>query len=95
MEKKEAAPAKFGPPKVGPPKNDYIFKGLKGVNEQIAILSCLHYKDMIPIIKSSRYAFNFVMDQEVTKRIGCHVDREDESKVQAWVMKQISILAQE
>ena len=94
MEKKEA-PAKFGPPKVEAPKSDFIFAGLKGVNEQIAILSCLHYKDMIKVIKSSRCAYTFIMDEAVTKRIGCHVDKEDEAKIQTWVMKQISILAQE
>lgn len=77
-------------PKVEEPKSSNVFPGLQGVNEQITIMSFLHYKDIIKIAKTSRAGFKFVMDQDSRKGILCwKPEKEEETRINNYILSLI------
>ena len=92
-EDKKTEDALIRTPKVGEPTSKSIFTGLTGVNEHVAILSFLHYRDLIKVAKSSRYAFNFIMDAQARKRIlGWKPDKEEETRINNYILSLIQAI---
>ncbi len=80
-------------PKVGEPANTQIFPGLSGVSEPIVILSFLHYQDLIKLAKTSRAAYNFVMDMQARKRIlHWKPDKEEETRINNYILNLIQAI---
>lgn len=102
MEKKEVIPPKeekkgeseyYKIPKVDDAKADSSLPGLHGVNEQITILSYLHYKDLIKVAKTSRFAFKFVMDQDTRKGIlNWKPEKEEETRINNYILSLIQAI---
>ena len=97
--KEAKAPAKpvvkkYIVPNFGEPTAMGIIKDLKGIEEQIAVLSYLPYKSLINVAKSSKYAFNFIMHRPTRKRILCwKPEKEDETKINNYIMNYINKIA--
>jgi len=80
-------------PKVGEPTAKSIFPGLAGVNEQIAILSHLHYKDLVKVVKTCRQAYCFIMDETVRRRIlHWKPEKEEETKINNYILSLIQAI---
>eukprot|EP00831_Metopus_contortus_P033062 TRINITY_DN2655_c0_g1_i6.p1 TRINITY_DN2655_c0_g1~~TRINITY_DN2655_c0_g1_i6.p1 ORF type:complete len:101 (-),score=19.63 TRINITY_DN2655_c0_g1_i6:60-362(-) len=80
-------------PKTGEPKADTVFPGLTGVNEQIAILSFLDYKDLVKIAKVNRFAFQFVMEETARKRIQhWKPSKEEETRINNYILSLIQAI---
>ena len=80
-------------PKVGEPTTDSIFPGLSGVNQHVAILSFLHYKDLIKVLKTCRYGFHFIMDESVRRRIlHWKPEKEEETRINNYILSLIQAI---
>jgi len=104
MEKKEEVPAAKEEqkkpeadyekvPKIGEPTTGSIFPGLSGVNEQVAVLSCLHYKDLIKVAKTCRQGFSFIMDESVRRRVlHWKPEKEEETRINNYILSLIQAI---
>jgi hypothetical protein len=80
-------------PKIGAPTTSGIFPGLSGVNEHISILSFLHYKDLIKILKTCRQGYSFIMDEAVRRRIlGWKPEKEEETRINNYILSLIQAI---
>ena len=68
-EKKGTQECLYKVPQTGEATTDRIFADLKGVNEQVAVLSYLQYGDLIRLAKTGRAAFQFIMDRPTRIKI--------------------------
>ncbi len=75
MEKKAegvvGADSLYKVPTIEAPTTDRIFADLKGVNEQVAVLSYLPCGDLIRLAKTGRAGFQFISDTKTRKKIMC------------------------
>ena len=80
-------------PKIGEPKESSVFPGLSGVNQHVAILSFLHYRDLIKVVKTSRQAFHFIMDEETRRRVlNWKPERDEETRVNNYILSLIQAI---
>ncbi len=85
---------KYNPPQFGDSKYEGIIPGVKGINEQIAILSYLPYKWLIHVAKSSRFAYNMIMHRPTRKKIlSWKPDKDDETKLSNYINNAINKIA--
>ena len=80
-------------PKVAEGSSGSVFPGLTGVNQQVAILSFLHYKDVIKMIKTSRDAYHFIMEEGVRRRIlSWKPEKEEETRINNYILSLIQAI---
>ena len=80
-------------PKTGDATTNTIFQGLTGVNEHVAILSYLHWKDLIKVAKTCRMAFQFIIDEDTRKRIlSWKPDKDEETRINNYILSLIQAI---
>ena len=85
---------KYKVPDVGEPTAMGIIKELQGKEEHVAVLSYLPYKSLINVSKSSKYAFNLIMDRATRKEIQCWKPEPSEQlKINEYINKAINKIA--
>eukprot|EP00826_Nyctotherus_ovalis_P016359 TRINITY_DN1472_c0_g1_i12.p1 TRINITY_DN1472_c0_g1~~TRINITY_DN1472_c0_g1_i12.p1 ORF type:complete len:100 (-),score=29.17 TRINITY_DN1472_c0_g1_i12:159-458(-) len=85
---------KYKVPEVGDPEATGIISDLRGKEEHVAVLSYLPYKSLINVCKSSKYAFQLIMDRATRKEIQCwKPEPSEETKINEYINKAINRIA--
>ena len=95
-EVKKKIEKKYKVPDLGETSAKCIFKDLEGMEEQIAVLSYLPYKSLINVAKTSKFAFQFIMDRPTRKLIlSWKPAKEDDTKIANYINDYINKKAAE
>lgn len=89
-----SAPKRYKVPDVGEAAATGIIKDLKGKEEHVAVLSYLPYKSLVNVCKSSKYAFQLIMDRATRKEIlNWKPELSEQSKINEYINKAINRIA--
>ena len=87
-------PKKYNVPEFGDTSATGIIKDLQGKEEHVAVLSYLPYKSLVNVCKSSKYAFQLIMNRPTRKEIlNWNPEPGDQAKINEYINKAINRIA--